>query len=199
MVRAAVFAILPLISLVILGCRPNPASGPLGPEEDCPSLKAFAGQWRFDLDKTLTAQKAAGIDEQQIKQLRKFYADHPELGPMHPDLTIKGNVAVGNGTISSEYRFFAMHRHGATACGKAWHHEDRHDPGDMSKCFVRLNLVSGDLHLEVNMAEGLPDLNDPDLTSSPAVEVDASRCETPARTAARAPDAWQIYVFSRGQ
>lgn len=102
MVRAAFFAILPLIFLAILGCRPNPGSGPFDPEEDCPSLQAFAGQWRFDLDKTLTAQRAAGIDEQQIKQLRKFHADHPELGPMHPDLTTAGNVAVGSGTISSE-------------------------------------------------------------------------------------------------
>ena len=116
---------------------------------------------------------------------------------MHPDLTIKGNVAVGNGLLSSEYRFFAMHKHDSTVCGKAWHHEDRNDPGDMSKCYVRLRIVGGDLHLEVNMLEGLPDLKDPDLLSNPPVEVDPSKCDA-GSAAARKPGDWATYVFSRG-
>ncbi|HSQ54116.1 MAG TPA: hypothetical protein VLM40_00095 [Gemmata sp.] len=128
-------------------------------------LRPYAGHWVFNFEKTLAAQKAAGVTDDQIAKVRKLYTSNPQLGKMHPDLTFDGNVAVGSGPIPSEYRFFAMHAHDATVCGKAWHHEDRFDPGDMSKCYVRLALVNGDLHLEVCMLEGLPDLNDPDLKS----------------------------------
>jgi hypothetical protein len=182
-----------LIGVALIGCTPNSSDGPPGPATDAPLLSQFAGQWVFDFDKTLAAQKAAGSTDDKIAQLRKLYADHPMLGKMHPDLTIKGNVAVGSGTPSSEYRFFAMHNHDSRVCGKAWHHEDRLDPGDMSKCFVRLSVVGGDLRLEVNMLDGLPDVNDPDLLSTPAVEGDVSRCDASKQKAGD----WATYVFSR--
>ena len=85
-----------------------------------------------------------------------------------------------------------LHAHDSKVCGKAWHHEDRFDPGDMSKCYVRLSVVDGDLHLEVNMLDGLPDVNDPDLLSTPAVEGDLSKCDADKQDSAD----WATYVFT---
>ena len=48
-------------------------------------------------------------------------------------MVIKGNRAELSGFPAGEYHFFALHTHGQQVCGKAWHHEDRYDPGDMSK------------------------------------------------------------------
>ncbi|MFM9960021.1 MAG: hypothetical protein ACKV2Q_02210 [Planctomycetaceae bacterium] len=193
----ALFAVLPLISFAMIGCGLDPAEGPLGPPSESRLLAPFAGQWVFDFEKTLTAQKAAGVTDEQIAQLRKVFADNPTIGKMHPDLTIQGNVAVGSGLLSSEYRFFAMHNHDSKVCGKAWHHEDRFDPGDMSKCYVRLTIVGEELHLEVNMLDGLPDLNDPDLVSDPPVEGELSKCDAKTK-AGQKPGDWATYVFSRG-
>ena len=181
------------IAIAAIGCTRDASEGPFGPAADSPLLSQFAGQWVFEFDKTLAALKAAGPTDQQIAQLRKLYAENPMLGKMHPDLTIKGNVAVGAGTPSSEYRLFAMHKHDTKVCGKAWHHEDRFDPGDMSKCYVRLSIVGGDLHFDVNMLDELPDVNDPDLLSSPAVEGDLQRCDANKQKAGD----WATYVFSR--
>ena len=195
--RIAIFAVLPLLSFAASGCGTSSSDGPFGPERDSPLLTPFAGQWVFDFDKTLAAQKAAGATDERIAQIRKLFTDNPQLGRLQPDLTIKGDVAVGSGSPSSEYRFFAMHNHDSTVCGKAWHHEDRFDPGDMSKCYVRLRIVAGDLHMEVNMLDGLPDVNDVDLISSPPVEVDSSKCDVNTLAGREAGD-WAIYVFSRG-
>ncbi len=190
---AAVRSVIVLIAIAVIGCTPNNSDGPFGPAADSPLLSQVSGQWVFEFDKTLAVLKAAGTTDQQIAQLRKLYADNPILGKMHPDLTIKGNVAVGAGTPSSEYRFFAMHKHDVKVCGRAWHREDRFDPGDMSKCYVRLSIVEGDLHFEVNMLDGLPDVDDPDLHSIPAVEGDLQRCNASKQKA----DDWATYVFSR--
>lgn len=175
------------------GCTPNAFDGPLGPPDGSPLLSPFAGKWVFDFDKTLAAQEAAGVSEEQIAELRKLFADNPILGKMHEDLMIKGNVVFGVGTPSSEYRLFAVHEHGSKVCGKAWHHEDRFDPGDMSKCYVRFSIVDGDLHLEVNMLDEPLDVNDPDLLSTP-VEADLSNCDADKHDS----DDWATYVFTPG-
>jgi len=185
--------LLVLMGVTAIGCTPTSSDGPFGPANASPLLSQFAGRWVFEFDKSLAAQKAAGVTDEQIAQLRKLYTDNPILGKMHPDLTIRGDTAVGAGTPSSEYRFFAMHNHDGKVCGKAWPHEDRFDPGDMSKCYVRLSIVDGDLHLEVNMLDGLPDVNDPDLLSTPAVEGKLSKCDANKQK----PRDWAIYVFSR--
>ena len=66
---------------------------------------------------------------------------------MHNDMKISGNcAAVRSGVPSAEYRLFATHEHGGKVCGKAWHHEDRFDPGDMSKCYVRLSIIDNRMH-----------------------------------------------------
>ncbi len=144
--------------------------GPFGAPDESRLLSPFAGVWVFDFEKTLAAQKAAGVSDEQIENLRKLYSANPQLGKMHTDLKITGNEAVGSGLPAVEYRFFAMHEHDGNICGKAWHHEDRFDPGDMSKCYVRLALNDNDLHFEMRMKEGLPDLNDPDFRSMPPAD-----------------------------
>lgn len=173
-------------------------SGPFGPPSNSRLLSPFAGAWRFDLEKTLAAQKDGGAGEEELASIRKLYADNPQLGAMHADLTITGNEAVG--ADGCEYRLFAMHEHDGIICGKAWHHEDRFDPGDMSKCYVRLKTKDNLLYLEVKMKDGLPDLNDPDLVSeSPPAEGGS-----PASCDAESPSGndwsgWTTYVFTRKQ
>jgi hypothetical protein len=90
-----------------------------------------------------------------------------------------------------------MHEHGNKVCGKAWHHEDRFDPGDMSKCYVRLMIKDDYLYMEVRMKDGLPDLNDPDLGSSPPTESgSATKCDAVNPVGPDWGD-WTTYVFSR--
>ncbi len=184
--------------LVVTGCdRGHQDAGPFGPLQESPLLSPFAGQWTCDFEKTIDALQAADTPDEQIDRLRKFYTDNPQLGKIHPDINISGNVAVSPGAPSSEYRFFAMHEHDNKVCGKAWHHEDRFDPGDMSKCYVRLMLHDDHLYLEVRMQDGLPDLNDRDLQSSPATE-GGSRAECDAdKPAGQDWSEWTTYVFSR--
>jgi hypothetical protein len=45
-----------------------------------------------------------------------------------------------------------------------------------------------------DMLDGLPDINDPDLLSTPVVESDVSKCDADKQNAAD----WATYVFSRG-
>lgn len=152
----SLIAILTLASFAVVGSGSNSASGLFGASSSSPLTTPITGTWMFEYDKTLDAQKAAGVSDEQIAQIRKLFADNRAFGNMHPDITFDGNVAVGAGLPSSEYRFFGMHKHDSMICGKAWHHEDRHDPGDMSKCYVRLEVIGGELRMEVNMQDGFP-------------------------------------------
>ena len=160
-----------------------------------PLLQPFAGQWQFHLDKTLAAWKAAGVPAAEIAAAEKMKG---APYPLHADMSIQGNVAVLKGSPEGEYFFFGVHPHGQWVCGKAWHHEDRHDPGEMSKCYVRLELKDQELHLSVRMEDGGPNPNDPDLTKLPAAAGSAGTCRADA-----APDPpwskWETYVFVRGK
>lgn len=186
--------------LGVMGCEYDPAgsgAGPFGSPGDSPQLQPFAGDWQFDLDKTLETRVAGGASDAEIESLRKLYAENPQHGKMHPDLSITGNEAVGRDVVESEYRFFALHTHGELVCGKAWHHEDRFDPGDMSKCYVRLMIADEFLHLDVKMKEGLPSLNDPDL-QSPTEHGDPENCDA-ENPPGNDWSGWVTYVFSRKQ
>jgi hypothetical protein len=188
-----------LVLTAITGCGQgeNPDSGPFGPSKESRLLSPFAGEWRCDFEKTIEARQAAGTSDDEIEHLRKFSSDHPQFSQLHPDLNIIGDVAVSPGIPSSEYRFFAMHQHGDKVCGKAWHHEDRFDPGDMSKCYVRLILKEKDFHLEVRMQEGFPEEEDPDLKSLPPTESgSATDCDVEHPAGADWGE-WTTYVFSR--
>jgi hypothetical protein len=162
-------------------------------------LAPYAGRWLFDFEKTAAALLASGAPKAEIERMRTMYAQNPKLRKLHGDMVVSGNQAVCSGMPSAQYDFFAMHDHGGKACGKAWHHEDRHDPGDMSKCYARLAIVDNRLELRVRMAEDSPQLDDPELESSPRVDLDsAAHCDAdqPAR-GTWTP--WIVYVFTRGQ
>jgi|GEM_PF-2845721 len=184
------------------GCgtnMPGTSGGPFGAPAESRLLSPFAGAWAFDFDKTLAAQKAAGAPDEQVEKLRKLYSENPLLGKMHQDIKIRGNEAVGSGMPAVEYRFFAMHEHDGKVCGKAWHHEDRFDPGDMSKCYVRLVLKGNELSFEMRMQEGLPDLNDPDLRSLPPADAgSAAECDAD-NPPGKDWSEWTTFVFTRKQ
>ncbi|MBL8850295.1 MAG: hypothetical protein JNG89_11450, partial [Planctomycetaceae bacterium] len=132
----------------------DPDAGPFGPAKSTPLLAPFVGSWTRDFEKTLAASAAAGATPEEIAQTRAYYAKVPQLAELGARLTIAGDLVLGDPFAHSEYRLFALHTHGTHVCGKAWHHEDRFDPGDLSKCYVRLQLVEGDLHFETRMLDG---------------------------------------------
>src|SRR5262249_54260785 len=148
-------------------------------------------------DRTLAAFEVAGAPKEDLDRLRKAYNTDHESGKLHDDMVITGNESLC-GPIS-EYRFFGMHQHDNYICGKAWHHEDRFDPGDMSKCYVRLSIKDGRLHFTVRMKDGLPDLGDPDLVRLPPAEGgSAATCDADYPTG-KDWLKWNTYVFSRKQ
>lgn len=181
--------------LIVAGCG-NVGGGGSGtglPATPAPLLQPFQGAWSFDVNKTLTLWQSQGVPAQQIAQARAF----AQSFPLHGDIELDQNVATIHHVVEGEYYFFALHQHNQWVCGKAWHHEDRYDPGDMAKCYVRLEDVNGDLHLSIRVQDGWPPLNDPDLTNMPVQAGSASAC--PADTAPNPPwSPWQTYVFTRG-
>ncbi len=178
----------------------------LGKPRPSAPLAPFAGTWVFDFDKTIDAQQAAGATKEELERLRKVDAQDPQFRYFCADLVTTGNQAVSSGTPSQEYDLFAIHQHGNKVCGKAWHHEDRYDPGDMTKCYVRMAMVENRLQLEVRMLGRSPDPSDPDMAalltqnpSSPPVDLD-----TPANCDADKPargdwTPWTINVYKRSR
>jgi hypothetical protein len=168
------------------GCQ---RQAPIDPVE-ISLLAPFQGRWQFDENKTYDAWRAAGVSEEVIAKTRELNeklqqelaSDNPAIAALrgrgvqlaverrlHPDLNFFAHLAQGVEPSTVEYSFFRLHRHGDTVCGMAWHHEDRFDAGDMSKCQVQLKVIDGALHLKARMQEGLPDLNDPDFAVQPPI------------------------------
>jgi hypothetical protein len=100
--------------------------------------------------------------------------------------------------LEGEYKFFALHPHNRWTCGKAWHHEDRNDPGDMNKCYARLEVKDADLHLSLRDDDNPANPNDPDVVTMPTLAGSSTNCGADA-----APDppwsAWRTYVFERSK
>ena len=195
--------VFPMLLAASLACGCMPEGGSAGPSEGSypftepvhdPLLEPFQGTWTYDLDRTTALWESQGVPAEQIAVARKL-AENPALAGFGKTLTIDGHVAAGDPFEFSEYRLFGMHEHGGAVCGKAWHHEDANDPGDMSKCYVKLRRVDGALHLDLWMADGLPALDDPDLTNPPPVASgSAAECDAPADDG---PDrnGWSTRVF----
>jgi len=152
----------------------------------------LAGRWEFDAENTFALMEQRIDNRDAIRISRQF---HTQATPLHQHLIISGTTLTGDGVPSEEYRLFALHQHGDVLCGKAWHHEDRHDPGDMSKCFIQLKLVDSKLKLTVNQLDGLPDLDDPDL-HSPAPIGDPNGCEASDQIDSE-PNKWAVYFFDK--
>jgi hypothetical protein len=199
--RLCLRSILPFVCIVVLGCGKNcengPDAGPFGPVKQSALLAPFVGEWTLDFEKTMVALKEAGASDEVIKQVRKNAGEFSHLRPYHSDITLTGDIAFSSGSLSSEYRFYSMHQHGDKICGKAWHHEDRFDPGDMSKCYVRLMIKEGNLYMQVRMEEDPPELNDPELRSLPATEGGSATDCRADKIKEPGWDDWTTYVFTR--
>jgi hypothetical protein len=155
-------------------------------------LSPFAGRWDFDPESTFALMEKRIDNPDAIRISRQF---HTSASPLHENLSIAGIKLTGDGLPSCEYQIFALHQHGNVLCGKAWHHEDRHDPGDMSKCFIQLEIIDSKLKLTVNQLDGLPDLDDPDLYSSPSSSA-PNDCQT-SRLIDSEPNEWAVYFFNK--
>jgi hypothetical protein len=183
-----------LISLLLTlsGCSKGTEDG--GAPAPLRMLQPFQGEWQFSQPKTLARWRATGMPANNIKQVEKL----AEVIPIHPGMVVKDNIAVLLGVVEGEYYFFALHPHGRWVCGKAWHHEDRHDPGDMSKCLVRLELRNSDLWLSLRDNEDWTDVSDPDIVDRPLTAGSAESCEADA--AATPPcGPWQTFIFERAR
>jgi hypothetical protein len=181
-------------------------------------LEPFQGKWQFDKEQTLAEWRRQGMSDEEIDNLRELYRSMAKIevptgvqqalgaagvdpneavksmGTIHPDLTVQGHVAISDGFVSSEYRLFGIHQHDQYLCGKAWHHEDRFDYGDMSKCYVKLAIEGDEFHLQVMMQDGWPENDDPDLREeTPILAAPDSACDADAP----APSDWTTYVFVR--
>lgn len=195
--------------LSLCGCDGNslvPGQGtagaePFGPPDRPVMLAPFEGDWTFNLEKTLEAREASGASPKEIEQARKMHSLMSAYGGLHGNLAITGTVLTSAGQIPSEYLLFSMHKHGDTVCGKAWHHEDRHDPGDMSKCRVQMKLQKDRLLLKIRWQASSVNLNDPDLTNPEIINpAAASTCDSD--TLPDGPDAdwspWNVFIFDNG-
>ena len=187
-----------LLSVVLLSaCDQSggtPGGGPTGAgARSTPLMQPFQGPWTFDPAKTVARWQADAVPAAEVAQAKAMGA------ALHPDMTIGGDAAVLAGAVEGEYAFFALHPHNQWVCGKAWHHEDRHDPGDMSKCYARLELKEDgkELHLSLRLANLAANPNDPDVMNMPPTAGSASTCGADkAPPAAWSP--WRTYEFVRG-
>ena len=182
--------------LLLIGCKPA-GGGAAAPSAASAILNPFQGDWRFSLAKTLAQWQADGVPATEIAQAKALAASFP----LHPDISISGARAILKATpafpLEGSYDFFALHPHNAwPACGKAWRHEDRHDPGDMDKWCVRLRLLNGDLHMPLRGDENPPVMNDPDIVTMPPLAGTATTCGADALPTPPW-SAWRTYVFEQ--
>jgi hypothetical protein len=190
-----------LSTLLLLGCDRNSsnisapsgssATGYGGSPAAAALLKAYQGKWKFNPQKTLALWKSQGVSQKELNQAQALAA----ITPLHPDMTLQGDIAVLNGgPAEGEYAFYALHAHPQFLCGKAWHHEDRHDPGDMDKYVVRLQLHDADLWLSARIPEDAADPSDPEVASPPPLA--GSAATSTADTLKNPPwSPWQTYIF----
>ena len=208
-----------MVLATIVGCGSGygsgPDDGPFGRHTDVKLLEPFQGEWTISEERTFDVWRRQGKADavEQTKEMRKRLAEVQEkesaaargamklagveaaLRRLHADLSVSGDTFVGRGFLSQEYRLFAIHQHGEIVCAKAWFHEDRHDPGDMSKCWVRLERVGDEFHFHVKSQDDSADIEkDPDLTSMPTL-VSAESCEV-AGDKLESKE-WTTYVFVR--
>jgi hypothetical protein len=175
------------------------ATSPMGAGvANVPILAPYQGNWQVDENKTVALWLSQGTTQTEINS---DLAEFKKLGlPLHLDLHIQGNVAVEpwpaiRPGVNGEYLFFALHLEGPGVCGKAWHHEDRTDPGNhISKHYIRLAIKNGDLWLSDREQEDV-NPNDPDLMNMPVTGGSAATCMADKAPAAEWSP-WVTYIFS---
>lgn len=194
------------VTLLILASGCGRAPGPAGDGASAdlwgdavhaPLLEPFQGEWTYDFDRTAAVWQSQGIPADEIDRAQEFQQRNPALAALGKSLTFDGHIASGDPFPFSEYRLFGLHEHDGALCGEAWHHEDANDPGDMSKCFVKLRRTGEELHFDLWMTDEPTDLDDPDLnTPPPVISGSAADCKAPPDDA---PDrnGWSTRVFVR--
>ena len=111
-------------------------------------LQPFQGSWKY----SPADSRALGTKNFLKQQIKTFD---------HQDITVQRQfIQFGD---DSEYLLFDLHQHDDLLCGKAWYHESVHDPGDMSKCIIRLQISDGKLVMFLKQQDRLGDINDPDI------------------------------------
>ena len=74
----------------------------------------------------------------------------------------------------------------------------RHDPGDMDKYLIRLEVKNNQLYLTFRVPEDAADPDDPDVTKTPLLDGNAATCNADALT--NPPwSPWRTYVFDRDE
>ncbi len=136
---------------LICGCGPemaatSPEGTVWGEPYKTAILEPFQGNWKF--------QRRQIEDEEQTPGAARITGG--------PDLQIEGHIITEQTVLQSEYRLFEVHEHEGRICGKAWLHEDPHDPGDMSKVLVTLAVVGDKLTFRTRHANRSASPNDPD-------------------------------------
>lgn len=195
-----------LLIAVLVGCDRGSGAdnvnadarvGGAAPPSVPPILQPFQGAWRFNQTKTLAQWQADGVPPTEIAETQKIAAQFP----MHPDMNIQSDTAIltgGGMPLEGSYQFFALHPHKQWVCGKAWHHEDRHDPGDMDKYVIRMEVKNNQLYLTFRVPEDAADPNDPDVSKTPLLDGNAATCTADALT--DPPwSPWRTYVFDRDE
>jgi hypothetical protein len=173
---------------------PSPAGG--STSAVVPILAPFKGKWNYNDTKTMAYWKATNIPANEIAQVQKM----KQLAPAHPNMTLGGDLAIlhGPGPMEGQYQFYALHPHVQLVCGKAWHHEDRFDPGDMDKYLIRLELRDNDLYLSIRGHEDAADPNDPEVVTMPILSGSSSTCTADAgKDPPWSP--WRTYIFDRAR
>jgi hypothetical protein len=198
-----------LLAIVALGCDQSASTSTSAPASSAsggaspaggstaanvPILAPFKGNWNYNDAKTMAYWKAAKIPAAEIAAVQKM----KQLAAAHPNMALGGDLAIlhGPGPMEGQYQFYALHAHPQFICGKAWHHEDRHDPGDMDKYLVRLELKDTDLYLSIRAHQDAADPSDPEIVTMPVLGGSLSTCTADAE---KDPpwSAWRTYIFDR--
>jgi len=199
------FMLIPALIILLMGCdqssKSSTTSATTATASDTPAggstsinvpiLAPFKGKWNYNHAKTMAYWKAIGISTNEIAEVNKVAAAFPP----HPNMTLGGDLAVLHGPATEgQYQFYALHQHPQFVCGKAWHHEDRQDPGDMDKYLVRLELRDGNLYLSIRVNDDAADPNDPEVANAPTLGGDAKTCTADSQ---RDPpwSPWRTYIF----
>jgi len=177
-----------------VGCGKRPSQGQVA---NVPILVPYQGNWHVDEKKTIALWLSQGESQAEIND---HLAMIRKQGlPLHLDLHIQGNVAVEpwgaiRHGVEGEYLFFALHAEGPGVCGKAWHHENRADPGNhISKPYIRLQIKDGDLWFSDRDKEDV-DPTDPELINTPITAGSAATCIADKLPQEWTP--WLTYIFT---
>jgi hypothetical protein len=151
-----------------------------GPPFQSALLEPFQGEWKFH-NRPETGQHSSKVLQ----------------GSGGPDLRINGHIITEQTPMGSEFRLFELHEHDGRVCGKAWFHEDPHDPGDMSKVYITMELDDNTLTLRTHYPTESVDINDPDLQhANPVISKTPSVCPVASMDDGDS-EAWDVVNYIR--